>query len=58
VIYIGFATGAAVGGAAIAHGIDVSQLHWITSGLLVAALLIFLLGIKRKIAEPRYDPAT
>lgn len=56
VIYIGFATGAAIGGVAIARGIHVSKLHWITSGLLVAALLIFLLGIKRKTAEPRYDP--
>jgi len=58
VIYIGFAIGAAIGGAAIGRGIDVSQLHWITTGLLVAALLIFLLGVKRKIAEPSYDAIT
>jgi predicted MFS family arabinose efflux permease len=48
IIYIGFATGAAIGGAAIAHGVNVSQLHWVTTILLVAALLIFLLGVKRE----------
>ncbi|MGY2288263.1 MFS transporter [Pseudomonas sp. SDO528_S397] len=46
VIYIGFATGAALGGAAIAQGWEVLQLHWITTGLLVAALLTFVLGVK------------
>lgn len=48
VIYIGFATGAAIGGAAITHGIEVSQLHWLTAGLLTAALLTFLLSISKE----------
>ncbi|MFC3941120.1 MFS transporter [Pseudomonas gingeri NCPPB 3146 = LMG 5327] len=48
VIYIGFAVGAALGGAAIAQGIAVAKLHWITSGLLALALLSFAGAVRRE----------
>jgi DHA1 family inner membrane transport protein len=44
IIYIGAAAGAALGGSALVHGIAIGDLHWISAGLLTAALLTLALG--------------
>jgi MFS transporter, DHA1 family, inner membrane transport protein len=44
IIYIGAAGGAVLGGLALAHGLALDGLHWITAALLLAALLTLIMG--------------
>jgi predicted MFS family arabinose efflux permease len=46
IIYIGTAVGAGLGGAALARGVALDDLHWITVALLSAALLTLLATVR------------
>jgi len=51
IIYIGAAAGAGLGGAALARGLTLDHLHWITVALLSAALLV-LAATGRSVRRP------
>jgi predicted MFS family arabinose efflux permease len=59
IIYIGTAAGAGLGGAALARGLALDDLHWITAALLSAALLALVATGRsvRRLPSARVNPA-